>query len=135
MKLVLKVQHTDGGEIWDEDYDNPSIKNLEDAQKWSFALIQKFNDTLRLGEKPRKIVSVSLAGESESQPHDWRKMNLVTVMDHLLGFYDILQCRVCGITAKRFGLDCILIDRKFRAKKYQKCNVERPRTEVPLTET
>lgn len=124
MKFVIKVQHSDGGEIWDEDYDQLSVKNLKDAQKWSQALIQKFNDTLRPGEKPRKMVSVSLAGESESQPHDWQKMNLVTVMDPRLGFYDILQCRVCGITAKRFGLDRVLIDRKFRAKKYQKCKVE-----------
>lgn len=124
MKFVIKVQHADGEACWDEDYDQLSVRSIKDAQNWSQALIQKFNDTLRPGEKPRKMVSVSLAGESERQPHDWRKMNLVTVMDPRLGFYDILQCRVCGITAKRFGLDRILIDRKFRAKRYQKCKVK-----------
>jgi hypothetical protein len=122
MKINITITHNDGtNEPWVEDYDKPQVKTIDDANEFAVALIQQFNNTLRPGEKSRKVLFVEIAGESGPPDHDWSKMNLVTVMDPRLGFYDILQCTRCGITAKRFGLDRILIDRKFRAKKFQKC--------------
>ena len=122
MKINITVgyKNDDGGQQWTEDYDIPNVKNISDANIYADRLIQGFNDTLRPREKARKVVAVEIVGESGPQNHDWTKTNLVTIMNGR-DFYDTLLCERCFITAKRFGLDRIVVDRQFRAKKFQKC--------------
>lgn len=120
MKFILVVQHSEGGEAWEEHYDIAAIDSLEKAQAWAQSTIQKFNDTLRPHEKSRKIVSVALAGKSDK--HLWHKTNLMTISDPRLGLYDTMKCENCGITGKRFGVsEAVKLDSKFRAKKYRLC--------------
>jgi hypothetical protein len=123
MKFDITVIHNDGkpSEPWIEDYDRTEIKNIDDAKAYAVALIKRFNDTLRPHERPRKVVLVELKGASVSQLHDWSKQNLVTIFCPRMGCYDIMECSRCGITAKRYGLTRLVIDRQFRAKKFQKC--------------
>ena len=100
MKIDITVKHADGSdESWVENYDRPSVKTIEDANKFAAQLIQTFNNTLRPHEKARKILSVTLVGESDAPDHNWSKTNLVTIINPRLGFYDTLQCERCGITA------------------------------------
>ena len=121
MKVNITVAHTDGsGEPWIEDYNRPEVKNIDDANAYAIALIEGWNSSLRPYEKARRVVLVEIVGESGPTSHDWEKTNLVTISDRL-GLYDTLECRNCFITAKRFGLTNIHIDRQFRAKKFQTC--------------
>jgi hypothetical protein len=120
MKFICTVRHATG-RSWKEQFDRPNIITLAEAEDWAKATIRKFNETLRPRELPRILVSVVLDGDSES--HLWMKTNLVTISDPKLGLYDTLECRVCGITGKRFGLgrSGIARDKKFKSSKYAKC--------------
>ena len=122
MKFDITVVHDpEDGEPWVEDYDRRDIKTLEDANAYATAIVQRFNETLRPGERARKVVRVQITGQSTEQNHDWSKINLVTIIDPRMGMYDLMRCTACGISAKRFGLTNIIIDRQWGAKKYQKC--------------
>jgi hypothetical protein len=122
MKINITVAHADGaGEPWVEDYDRPDVKTIDDANEYATALIAYWNSTLRPHEKARRVVLVEMTGESGPTAHDWEKVNLVTILDDRLGMHDILRCKNCHVTAKRYGLTNMLMDRKFRAKKYQGC--------------
>jgi hypothetical protein len=112
-KFIVVVENDRGR--WEEEYD----KLVADPRKWAEETVARFNATLYPKELPRRLVDVILVGDSEQ--HDWHKINLVTVSDHLGRLYDILRCKRCGVTAKRFGLEDIRRDRQFKAKKYAKC--------------
>ena len=121
MKIHITVTQADGwGEPWIEEYDRAEVKTIDEATDYATALVDNWNNSLRPHEKERRVVLVELAGESGPTAHDWEKTNLVTISDRL-GLYDTLECRNCFITAKRFGLTDITIDRQFRAKKFQTC--------------
>ena len=116
MKFKMKV--SDGGEPWWEEYD----KDIEDCQAGAEGFINYFNSTLQTGERPRILHEVVLLDKDSIKQHKWRKMNLVTQMRGNRMF-DILKCSRCGITAKRYGLDRIILDSKYnRAKVYQRCD-------------
>lgn len=120
MKFICTVARLEGSdEPWEESYDQPGIHTLA-AEKWALFTVAKFNATLRPFEKPRKLVSVVLAGAS--QKHQWFKVSACTVVDPRLGMYDQMKCKNCEVTGKRFNLNqYVKIDSKFRAKKYQTC--------------
>ena len=112
-----------GGNPWDEHENRSEIKSEEEANEWSARCIQRFNDTLRPGERERVLVRVVFdhPENQELQQHSWEKTNLYTVLDPRLGLYDTLACTSCGITAKRYGMSHIKIDSKYRAKAYKQC--------------
>ncbi len=120
MKFQLCVGYADTeNPTWIEMFDDHSVKTQEEAEAFCRKTVAWFNDTLRPGEKARRYVSVNLIGESEV--HDWRKSNLVTVANHR-GTHDVMKCEACGITGKRFGIGGgVTRDSKYRAKKYAKC--------------
>ena len=121
MKFNIIVSHIDNTATWKEDYNRLEVRDLNDAAKWGANLIDNFNATLRPGEKARKFHGVEPAEDSEANaPHEWHKTNLVTISDRT-GLYDRMTCLRCNITAKRFGVDSLVVDKKFRAKKYLTC--------------
>lgn len=123
MRFIIKVQHADANpETWDEDYNRPEIKTFQEAQTWSYVLVKNFNATLRPGERPRNVVSVRLDESAPTLPdHDYVKQNLVTLIDPRGGFYDVLKCRYCAVSGRRYGLVNFRLDRKYRAQKWQHC--------------
>lgn len=122
MRFVITVRHKDDEESWDEDFDKPHVQSLEEAHVWAAQTVQRFNDSLRYKEKARVLLDVKLDIQPESEVHDFEKVNIVTILDSRLGTFDILRCKFCGVTGKRFGLTNFKIDRKFRARKWQKCS-------------
>lgn len=121
MKFNMHVAHIDKEDKpWVEDYNRTDISTEEDARKYAEIIIQNFNDTLRPGERERKLLDVTFESNEAVAQHDWTKMNAITVSDPRM--YDIMECKICFITAKRYGLTNIIIDRQWRAKKYRTCN-------------
>ncbi len=101
-------------EVYEIDTDNP--------QAWAEETVERFNATLRPGEKERILLDVEVLDEHSIKNHSWEKQNLVTVAK-LEPYYDVLRCKRCGITAKRFGLDGFVLDPEFReAKVYRRCD-------------
>lgn len=123
MKINIKVTYRDEpGDSWVEDYNRPEIKTEEDAREWAYALIDNFNNTLRPKERARKVLDVTFEDNKAQASHDWHKTNLVTMFsgNH---FYDTLICLECGVTAKRYGIDNVCLDPKYRkARKYFSCD-------------
>lgn len=119
MKYKIAVQFVQGGEPWEEDYDDAHVTTDAEAMNKGAALVQHFNDTLRPGEKARKFLGARIVGEGES--HDWHKVNLITQTRGRQNF-DTMRCELCKITGKRFGLGpSVKRDSIYRAKKYAKC--------------
>jgi len=118
MKFTIKV--SDGTNEWTEDYDKVEVV---DAQKWAEDTVAWFNSTLRPGEKPRKLIGVTVQGESDPvKEHDWGKQNLVTVANGG-AIYDVYKCKNCGVSGRRYGLgERVLRDTKFSAKIYENCD-------------
>jgi hypothetical protein len=125
MKFNLHVAHLGKEDApWIEDYNKTDIRTEKEAREWAEATVENFNNTLRPGEKVRKLLDVTFEGNDAVAQHDWQKMNAITVVDPRMGVYDIMECKVCFITAKRYGLTNLVIDRQWRAKKYKSCNPE-----------
>jgi len=124
MKFNIHVAYKDStGEPWVEDYNRPEVKAEEQARQWAERTIQNFNDTLRPGEKARKVVDVTFEDNEAKQAHEWQKVNLVTLIDNRGAFYDQLLCLNCGVTAERWGIDSIRLSKKYRrAAKYLSCD-------------
>jgi hypothetical protein len=80
------------------------------------AVIRRFNETLRPGEKARRLVRIISNEATAPKPfvlhHKWGKQNLVTISDRH-GMYDKMKCSVCGAMGKRFGLGSVTPDKKF----------------------
>jgi hypothetical protein len=124
MKFNLKVAHRDDSteKHWVEDYNRSEIRNEDQAREYGRRLIENFNDTLRPGERPRQLLDVTFEDNEAIANHDWYKRNAVTLIDPRRGSYDAMQCTICGVTGKRYGLVTIKIDGRFRAKRYKTCN-------------
>jgi len=101
---------------WQEDYD----RSCSDASQEALRIVELFNNTLRPHERPRTLLRVEMIDLASRKDHTWDKMNLVTVFTHG-HYFDVLRCRVCGVTAKRYGLHNIVLDAQYRkAKVYQR---------------
>ena len=82
-------------------------------------MMKRFNETLRLGERARKIIDYEEL-EGVNKPHTWRKSNLVTQIKNGQQF-DSYKCEICGVTGKRFTLSGgVTLDKKYKKKEY--CN-------------
>ena len=121
-RMIVKYKDSDAPP-WNEDQDRPEIMSMEDAQAWSKAIIERFNDTLRPHENPRELVGVEDLHDAESEKHVWRKTNLVTIMGEHFGHWDTMECENCGITGKRHGLGDHGVGRdpEFKAPGYASC--------------
>jgi hypothetical protein len=97
-------------------------------------LIENFNDTLRPGELPRRLLKVVYLGkegegnarklrDGSREPHDWEKSSLVTEV----GGYDRMKCSKCNITGRRYGLGDTGTrrDEAYRAKAFEYCDTAR----------
>lgn len=121
VKVELLVRHRGTDETgWVEDYQRPED---EDHEAWGRWLIDRFNSTLRPGERPRELMSAKSAGKATGTQHNWEKTNLMTRM----GFgstFDEMKCRVCGVTGRRYGVGegGVQLDSEYRAKAYQFCD-------------
>lgn len=116
MKFVCRVSSGPPQDPWDEIYDKPEITTIEEAILWAKRTIAMFNASLRPNEKMRTLLDVdqSFAKDCDS-PHTWGKTSLVTQTACGLTF-DAMRCKVCGITAKRYGLGLgsIVLDAQYR---------------------
>jgi hypothetical protein len=68
-------------------------------------LINKFNNSLKLGELPRRLKLLRVHKEVGKFRHDWIKKSLVTEK----GGYDIYICSNCKATGKRHGLSSTIV--------------------------
>lgn len=96
---------------WSEDYESDVPGSAEEIIG---ALLKRFNDTLRPGEKPRRLVRIVATEATAPKPfvteHRWEKQNLVTISDRN-GLYDKMKCKICGATGKRYGLRDVTPDK------------------------
>lgn len=69
-------------------------------QSHAESIIERFNKSLRPGERPRKLVKIEIEDNDKQIDHQWEKKSLVTQP----GGYDIMVCKNCGVTGKRYGL-------------------------------
>lgn len=103
MKYRTQIKRVDGSSPpWWEDYDNPRVTNLEQAQLRIRHDIEYFNSSLLPHEHARELVSVELVGRGYA--HLWEKQNLVTLKGRDGVLYDAMTCRLCGAKARRPGL-------------------------------
>jgi len=120
MKIRIKVRSLENGQEWAEDYDQPGIGDLQQAEKWAAGLIENFNQTLRPGESRRKLLVTELVGTSTT--HQWYKRTDGMSLPFRGALVDLLECSKCGVTGKRYGLSSIIKrDSKYRAKKFAVC--------------
>ena len=111
---IKKIGQKDS-EAWEEEEEFADITDAEVAREKAQAIVDRFNATLRKGEVERVLVDVTFAEETRYSrgQHDWDKVSLVTEA----GGFDKMKCKVCGITAKRYGVGG---GHPVRDKKYQK---------------
>ena len=120
--VIITVQSKrNGGAPWEEKY---TIDDGVDAKKWADDTIKYFNSTLRPGESLRKVVSVKVIKDGRLGEHQWEKM-MYGLQDNG-GIYDTYRCKRCLVTGKRRGISEIVIDGKFRAKRFKDCDWMQP---------
>jgi hypothetical protein len=121
MKIKMQTRVIESGYVLNEEYD---IENGKNPEKFANDLINNFNNTLRHNESPRELVSVEVIEQHSIVLHDhsWEKQNGVTIMARGGGSYDIVRCKRCGVTGKRYGIGGTPIrDSIFKGKCYAKC--------------
>jgi len=108
---------TGNNKTWKEEYE----LEVSDPEQWAKNTIKRYNDTLRPQELPRRFISIEVLSDCPME-HDWDK-NITGMSINFRGAtVDIMQCRGCGITGKRYGWgNRVTRDSKYRAKKYQAC--------------
>jgi len=116
--VTFKLRITNGESTWVESFN----EDTNTPSRWAKAMIDRFNATLKRGERKRTITGIKIIDE-ESARHQWEKSCLVT--QRKAGrMYDTYKCKCCGITGKRFGLSSIIVrDSKYKASKYDVCTV------------
>ena len=106
---------------WWEDYE----KDIDDPDSWGKAIVNYYNSTLKPMEKEREYLGFEILGDVKSEEfHDWVKRTDGMSVMFRGKVTDLVYCRKCGITGKRFGLrETVKIDSAFAKKAYQKCNL------------
>lgn len=118
MKFKLKVSSESGGEWW-EDYD----KDIPDPEAWAKETVDRFNATLRPREKPRTLLAVEVIDRDNAKFHKWVKRTDGMSVGFRGVMVDLMYCKKCGITGKRYGLqEYVTIDSKFRKKAFRECH-------------
>lgn len=103
MRFRIEYVNCRHGDIVLKEYATNEVRTLADAQGYAQKLIDRFNDSLRQGESPRKLLKVTRSDNEVSVPHTWEKTNLVTKVTGGR-VYDTYKCKVCGIEGKRYGI-------------------------------
>lgn len=118
-RIRTKNEGDDDSKARWEDAEDDKCMIVEEAWFSARAMVQRFNETLRPGERPRVLLNVEADESTEfaKGKHTWRKWSLVTEA----GGYDIYKCETCGITGKRHGLEPEII-RDPKAKVYARCD-------------
>ena len=118
MEFTVICRNVGEEETWEEKYD----ENVENPRKWAEKIIKSFNETLRPYEKPRELVDVVVLN-AKNNKHEWEKRTdgmSVRFRGHLV---DLVYCKRCGITGKRYGMSHhVKIDSKYRKKAFKKCD-------------
>jgi len=106
MKIKIRVYNEKVPEGWlEEVYTEGGETALQCGQR----IVDYFNATLRPGELPRTLRAVSILDADATSPrHDWKKTNLVTIVEKYMS-YDTYVCTRCGAKGKRYGLDDYII--------------------------
>lgn len=120
MKIKMTEKIINTGLVISEEYD---IENDKNPEEFASNSIKFFNNTLRPNESPRELISVEVIEEHSTVLHDhiWEKQNAFTITNKR-NCYDILKCKRCGVTAKRYGIgNNIGRDGIYKAKCYAKC--------------
>lgn len=123
MKFTMTL--SDGESEWGEEY----TINTTDPEKEAQKMVDFFNRTLKPYEKPRKLISVTVHSETNDL-HEWEKDIRAMSVTFRGRNCDIMYCRNCGITGKRYGLASkITVDSKYRGKAYRYCSTARKQFE------
>jgi len=128
VKFQLLVRDKrDGSEPNWESYDEHGINTREQAMGWGTEVVLRFNNTLRPHECARELLDARIVGEGKGSVHAYSKQNLYTLSDHR-GHFDLVKCTRCGVVARRYGVDRLVRQTPYRAKKFQYCGPTSPTT-------
>ena len=117
--MKFKIHVKDSTSDWWEDYD----KSIADPKKYAEEIISRFNATLRAHETPRELIEVQLIDPDNKKFHDWQKRTDGMSVNFRGSTVDLMYCKKCGITGKRFGIsENVKIDSKYRKKAFQECH-------------
>lgn len=80
-------------------------------------------------ERPRVLLDVEVLDEDAVKDHTWIKTSTMTQTDHR-GMFDDVECTRCGITGKRYGVNRVRLDYKYRRSKvYHRCDTAKEHIE------
>ena len=120
MKFKIKCDYQVGeSSPWWEEYS----ENITNADVWAKRTIDHFNATLRPGERPRMLLAVDIIESGNEKLHEWSKLTVGMSVQFRGQTCDLMRCKKCGITGKRFGLkSSITVDSKYRKKVFRECD-------------
>jgi hypothetical protein len=103
-RLVVNYKNAENPE------DNPWTEDswLEETPQ---ECIDRFNATLRPGERARVLITAWELGNNEGKTHTWFKSSPVTIVKKGQ-VYDEYTCKVCGAKGKRHGLSDFVVPNK-----------------------
>ena len=114
INYIMVIKSVGEDFIWEETMVE-LVNDYVTSEQRASEIVNNYNQTLRLNEKARELISVRNTVQTENVilKHSWEKTSLVTE----IGGYDKYKCKVCGVTGKRYGLnENIIIDSKFKKK-------------------
>lgn len=117
-KYIFTMGEKDSLDTWEETYE----KDLKNPAEYGQQVIDDFNASLRPGEKPRRYVSFRVLGDI-GYAHDWVKRTNGMSVNFNGVTADLMFCRKCNISGKKFGLSSeVKLDSKYKAKKHKFCS-------------
>lgn len=109
INYIALIGEVGSDRIWKEPISDMVVDDMTILRHCQF-IIERFNNTLRSKELPRKVISVRPTSKKINRYHNWKKESIVTEK----GGYDKYRCSNCGATGKRYGLaSYVTPDRKF----------------------
>ncbi len=117
MEFSVEIRNKGSKESHVETYD----VDTNDPEAWARGTMDYFNSTLHPGEKEREVVSVSILNKYTLKDHKWEKQNLITILGEG-GMHDLLKCKVCSVTAKRYGISRIVLQKPYNKKTFRRCD-------------
>lgn len=116
-RVYIKNKGDPDSSMWHETYTKD-----EDPEEYGRKAVDYWNASIRPHEKARVFIRAELIDDDvPAVEHQWEKQNAMT-RERNGRMFDILKCRVCGITAKRYGVNHVMADSQYRAKVYRICS-------------